>query len=286
MNDIAILPNEKKPKAYEAAGAACDFLRSLGMRVLADTADRGRLDADEYLDIDDLYNKCDAAVIFGGDGTMLRHAVGLARASVPMIGVNSGTLGYLTELETNEIRLLSALKDGGCRTEERMLLEAEVFSGTVRTAQAYALNEALISRGAVVKMLDFNLECDGTAVASYRSDGLIVSTPTGSTAYSMSAGGPIVDPRLDSFVVSPVCPHAFAAARALVFSPDSVLSAAVTSADDGDILFTCDGRQCATLESGDVVTVRRSELRAKLIRIKHDAFYQTLYGKFYAGRRI
>ena len=176
MNDIAILPNEKKPKAYEAAGAACAFLRSLGMRVLADTADRGRLDADEYLDIDDLYNKCDAAVIFGGDGTMLRHAVGLARASVPMIGVNSGTLGYLTELETNEIRLLSALKDGGCRTEERMLLEAEVFSGTVRTAQAYALNEALISRGAVVKMLDFNLECDGTAVASYRSDGLIVST--------------------------------------------------------------------------------------------------------------
>ena len=150
----------------------------------------------------------------------------------------------------------------------------------------YALNEALISRGAAVRMLEFRLDCDGTAAATYRADGLILSTPTGSTAYAMSAGGPIVDPRLDAFTACPVCPHAFAAARALVFSPESVLTAAVTAAEAGDIQLSCDGRAVAALQSGDCLTVRRAALRTRLIRIKKDAFYQTLYRKFNAGRSI
>ena len=178
-----------------------------------------------------------------------------------MIGVNSGTLGYPAELEQDEIPQLAALCGNDVRIEERMMLEASLDGRVID----YALNEALISRGAAVRMLEFRLDCDGTAAATYRADGLILSTPTGSTAYAMSAGGPIVDPRLDAFAACPVCPHAFAAARALVFSPESVLTATVAAAEPDKILLTCDGRTVAELQSGDCVSVRRAALRTRLI---------------------
>ena len=128
--------------------------------------------------------------MFGGDGTLLRYAVETAKASLPMIGVNSGTLGYLAELEQDEIPQLAALCGNDVRIEERMMLEASLDGRVID----YALNEALISRGAAVRMLEFRLDCDGTAAATYRADGLILSTPTGSTAYAMSAGRPHCPP--------------------------------------------------------------------------------------------
>lgn len=283
MKNIAVLPNRQTTRAAAAAADAVRFLRRCGLRVLAETENRDIVDADEYRSIaDGLFAACDAAVVFGGDGTLLRYAVETAKASLPMIGVNSGTLGYLAELEQDEIPQLAALCGNDVRIEERMMLEASLDGRVID----YALNEALISRGAAVRMLEFRLDCDGTAAATYRADGLILSTPTGSTAYAMSAGGPIVDPRLDAFAACPVCPHAFAAARALVFSPESVLTATVASAEPDKILLTCDGRTVAELQSGDCVSVRRAALRTRLIRIKKDAFYQTLYKKFNAGRSI
>ncbi len=211
MKNIAVLPNRQKTRAAAAAADAVRFLRRCGLRVLAETENRDIVDADEYRSIaDGLFAACDAAVVFGGDGTLLRYAVETAKASLPMIGVNSGTLGYLAELEQDEIPQLAALCGNDVRIEERMMLEASLDGRVID----YALNEALISRGAAVRMLEFRLDCDGTAAATYRADGLILSTPTGSTAYAMSAGGPIVDPRLDAFAACPVCPHAFAAARA------------------------------------------------------------------------
>ena len=283
MKNIAVLPNRQKTRAAAAAADAVRVLRRCGLRVLAETENRDIVDADEYRSIaDGLFAASDAAVVFGGDGTLLRYAVETAKASLPMIGVNSGTLGYLAELEQDEIPQLAALCGNDVRIEERMMLEASLDGRVID----YALNEALISRGAAVRMLEFRLDCDGTAAATYRADGLILSTPTGSTAYAMSAGGPIVDPRLDAFAACPVCPHAFAAARALVFSPESVLTATVASAEPDKILLTCDGRTVAELQSGDCVSVRRAALRTRLIRIKKDAFYQTLYKKFNAGRSI
>ena len=283
MKNIAVLPNRQKARAASAAAEAVRFLRRCGLRILAEEENRDIVDADEYRSLETgLFAACDAAVVFGGDGTLLRYATEAAKAELPVIGVNSGTLGYLTELEQNEIPQLAALCDDGLRIEERMMLESSLDGRIVD----YALNEALISRGAAVRMLEFRLDCDGTAAATYRADGLILSTPTGSTAYAMSAGGPIVDPRLDAFTACPVCPHAFAAARALVFSPESVLTATVTAAEAGDIQLSCDGRAVAALQSGDCLTVRRAALRTRLIRSKRDAFYQTLYRKFNAGRSI
>lgn len=169
MKNIAVLPNRQKARAASAAAEAVRFLRRCGLRILAEEENRDIVDADEYRSLETgLFAACDAAVVFGGDGTLLRYATEAAKAELPVIGVNSGTLGYLTELEQNEIPQLAALCDDGLRIEERMMLESSLDGRIVD----YALNEALISRGAAVRMLEFRLDCDGTAAATYRADGL------------------------------------------------------------------------------------------------------------------
>ena len=152
------------------------------------------------------------------------------------------------------------------------------------TAEEYgALNEILVCRGAVSKMIRLALRCNGTDVAAYRADGLIVSTPTGSTAYALSAGGPIIDPALSLISVCPICPHTFAGARPLVFSPDSGLEITVSSLYNGDIYLTADGKASRSVNYDDVITVTGSERSVRFIKLKSNAFYQTLYKKFKAG---
>ena len=167
------------------------------------------------------------------------------------------------------------------------MLEAKVFrAGDNEVFNGLALNEILVSKGTVARMLNITLDCDGTRVAAYRADGLIVSTPTGSTAYSMSAGGPIVDPRLNSLVACPVCPHAFASARAILFSPEALLTVTASSSHGGDMYLTCDGKTSFRLHGGDRVVLSRSPFALRMIRLKDNKFYETLFNKFNAGKDI
>ena len=217
-----------------------------------------------------------AVIALGGDGTVLGAAKIAVERDIPLLGINFGTLGYMTGLESGELRLLAGLKDGP-ETEERMLIDISAEHEGEERVLFTALNEAVLLRRPESGLAKFELRCDGATVCAYRADGLIIATPTGSSAYSMSAGGPIIDTKLDAFCVCPICPHALGS-RAMVFSPNSVLSVKNLSAD-GEVALTADGRALIALDEGDCVSVKRSAKVLKLLKLKKDAFYDVLYRK-------
>lgn len=219
----------------------------------------------------------DAIIALGGDGTMLNAARLAFKHNKPIMSINFGTLGYMSGLENGEISMLSALKSG-FDTEKRMLLDIKVIRNGEVVATSTSLNEAVLSRRSDGDIASISLLCDGATVCAYRADGLIFATPTGSSAYSMSAGGPIIDTKLDAFCVCPICPHALGA-RAMVFSANSLLEAINNNPDECKNLLISDGRSVCELKQGDRVTVSRSKRTLELIKLKRDAFYETLYNK-------
>ncbi len=218
----------------------------------------------------------DAVIALGGDGTMLKAASLAFRKNKPIMSINFGTLGYMSGLENSELDMLSSLKSGFC-TERRMLLDIKVERAGSIIAEATALNEAVVSRSPDGDIASIELKCDGATVCAYRADGIIIATPTGSSAYAMSAGGPIIDTKLDAFCVCPICPHALGA-RAMVFSPNSLLEAVNNNPNDGNNLIV-DGKTVCELKQGDIVRVSKSERTLEMIKLKKDAFYETLYNK-------
>ena len=215
----------------------------------------------------------------GGDGTILEAARRAASRGTPILGINLGRLGYMAELETSELDQLSHLFTGDFRVEKRSMLRVDVLSAQRELkAFCYALNEAAISNGSVSRIIDRQLFENGAPVTSYRADGLLIATPTGSTAYSMSAGGAIVDPSVPCFCVTPICPHSFAA-RPLIFSDQSVLEVKNICVREKMLYLTVDGKINFELYRNQVVRITKSELEAGLIRIKNTGFYQKLCKK-------
>ena len=223
------------------------------------------------------FRRCDTIIALGGDGTMLSASKFAYENDKPIMSINFGTLGYMCGLEKSELMLLSALKNN-FETEKRMLLDMKVIRNGETVCQSTALNEALIARRADGEMASILLQCDGVRVCDYRADGLIIATPTGSSAYAMSAGGPIIDTKLDAFCVCPICPHALGA-RAMVFSPNSVLEAVDMNRLGSGNLLISDGKSVCELVRGDRIIVCRSEKTLSLIKLKKDAFYETFYNK-------
>lgn len=219
----------------------------------------------------------EAVIALGGDGTMLRASRLAQEKNVPIMSINFGTLGYMSGLENSELYMLSALKSG-FSTEKRMLIDISVERNGKRIAESVALNEAVISRRADGEIAAIELRSDGATVCDYRADGVIIATPTGSSAYAMSAGGPIIDTKLDAICVCPICPHSLSA-RAMVFSPNSILEAIDRNRSEGNNILLSDGRQICELNNGDIVRVARSENVLELIKLKKDAFYEILYKK-------
>ncbi len=219
----------------------------------------------------------DAVIALGGDGTMLNASKIAYKKSKPIMSVNFGTLGYMSCLEKSELDMLSALKSG-FDTEERMLIEISVLREGKPIAEYTALNEAVIQRSVQGDIAFLELKCDGAVVCDYRADGIIIATPTGPSAYAMSAGGPIIDTKLEAICVCPICPHALGT-RAMVFSPNSVLEAVNMNDGEDCNALLADGRIICALKQGDVVSVKKSVDTLKLIKLKKDAFYETLYKK-------
>ena len=232
----------------------------------------------EHIRFGELSGDYDAIISLGGDGTMLNACRLAFENGNPILSVNFGHLGYMSGLEKRELSAISALAEG-FETESRMLISITVRRGGREIACVNALNEAVIARRADGDIASTALYCDGTAVCEYRGDGLIIATPTGSSAYCMSAGGPILDTKLEAFCVCPICPHSLGA-KAMVFSANSVIEAVCRSERGGNDILLADGRAVTELLAGDTVTVTRSEKAIRLIRIKRDAFYETLYKKF------
>ena len=224
-----------------------------------------------YDDGQELCYDADLYVVLGGDGSIMRVSRTAARHSIPILGINLGRVGYMAELEKDELHLIDSFFSGDYSIEHRMMLSVLTPDGVEHTA----LNDAVLSNGRVSKMVTFSMYNDGRFVSDYNADGIIISTPTGSTAYSMSAGGPVVDPLLECIIATPVCPHSLTS-RPLVFSKHSVLELKNETDRDIPMFVTLDGGDNMEIEYGQSIVIRSSALSTRLVRIKNEGFYSTL----------
>ena len=233
----------------------------------------------EYLSYDEIYERAELAIVLGGDGFILDASRRAAPAGIPILGINLGRVGYMAELEVDELDLLQKYFTGEYRIEERAMIEVRVVaSGEVQKFSAHALNDVVIANGTTARIVDLQLLDDGEVISNYRADGLIVATPTGSTAYSLSAGGPIVDPKLSCFCVTPICPHSLGA-RPLVFPDSAKLEIKNICVREKILHLTIDGKTTFDMFYGDVAEITRSPLSTKLVRIKSGSFYSKIRAK-------
>lgn len=223
----------------------------------------------------------DIAIAVGGDGTTLNVAKKASIKGKPTLGINAGRLGFMSGIEKNELHLLEKVVKGEYKVEERMMLKAEIIENGALKASVQCLNDAVITRGDVARLIDISVRCEGRKVTDTRADGMIVSTPTGSTAYSMAAGGPVVSPDNSCFVVTPICPHSLVN-RSIVFSSDKELELSVGV--DSNAYLSPDGESSFPINSNSTIIISKSELKAKLIKIKPDNFYEILNKKLIERR--
>ena len=265
---LAVFPYLNNEGVREFTDEIISELNSLGAEVIVEP------DIDEDFDI---------AIAVGGDGTTLSVAKRASVKNKPTLGINAGRLGFMSGLERNELSLLKNLFTKEYIIEERMMLKASVIQNGFNTGTYHCLNDAVISRGGVARLIDISVSCEGRPVTSTRADGMIVSTPTGSTAYSMAAGGPVVSPDNSCFVVTPICPHSLVN-RSIVFSSDKELELTVDSDKNNNIFLSIDGDCSIPVDSNSHIIISKSEFTAKLIKVKPDNFYEILNKKIIERR--
>lgn len=272
MKRIGVLPHTAKPPALQMAKELVQLLESRSIAVWLDEESSGLLGRP---DLAGPLAGLDAGIVLGGDGAFLRAGRRLAIVGVPLLGVNYGHLGFLTEIEPEEIGwAIDQLIAGDYRIEERFMLRASVIHEGEERANYYAINDIVVARGTLARIVSSHVYIGKSFVGIYRGDGVIVSTPTGSTAYSMSAGGPILHPGLEAVVVTPICPHTLGA-RSIVTAPDDRIAINFESTND-ELLLTVDGQLGDALVQGDEVLVERAAQRARLIRLHERTFYDIL----------
>ena len=273
----AILPNLDKRGSKELVEKLGVFLKSNNIEpYLPDSICCAGYDA---LPEDDLFNSCDVVVTIGGDGTIIRYAKRAAECNKPILGINAGRMGYLANIEQDEYKLLSKLSTGEYTVENRMMLEIEVKDCGKTTGVYYALNDAVITGGFISRIIDISANVEGDNI-SYRADGLVIATPTGSTAYSMSAGGPIIDPKMDCICITPICSYA-SASKPVIAGANQTIVFNASSRKRIDIFLTVDGRKAASIKPQTDVIIRRAKRSVKLIRLNERSFYKTLSSKFF-----
>lgn len=281
---IALLPNLRKAHAPRCTHEIIKCLHELGAKIYMRASDRQQAyDADRWVDdFQELLGSCSAAIAVGGDGTIIHEARHTAIAGRPILGVNTGRLGFVAGLEPNELGLLKNLVRGNYTLENRLMLRARFETdGVIR--QTDALNDVVIARGTRSKIIDFEVGFNDNEMTHYRADGLIFATPTGSTAYSLSAGGPVLDPGVSAFLLTPICSLSLAS-RPVVFSPDACLTVKTFSAAEEQNYLTVDGDDAIPLQAGQQVIVSRSPYTAQFIKLKQNHFYEVVNKKLIERR--
>lgn len=232
-----------------------------------------------FLPAEESYKSVDAIIVLGGDGTILESARRAAPFGVPVMGLNLGRLGYMAELEMSELDQIERIVSGDYKLEKRSMLNIELLNANGETRKnEYALNDAVLSNGTISRVVDLELYEGGSKIANYRADGMIIATPTGSTAYSLAAGGAIVDPRLACFCVTPICPHSLLS-RPLIFPDSACLEIKNVCHREKTLFLTVDGRVNYELVCGEIVRITRSPLTTSFIRLKEESFYEKLRQK-------
>ncbi|MBR5322817.1 MAG: NAD(+)/NADH kinase [Clostridia bacterium] len=278
MKKIALNIKNNTEEGIRVAQETADILCDLGCSLYAsDSSEKyiGKRKNVFYSDEGDFLREAECVIVFGGDGSIMRTA---HRTRLPILGINLGRIGYIAELETNELQLLNELVNDNFSLENRMMLNYTVTKGGCKTAEANVLNEVVLSKGGYSVMSEIELVCNGEEVGKYFADGLICTTPTGSTGYSLSAGGSIIDPGMECFGVSQICPQSFYA-KPLIFGGSSVLEFRKGWRGHGKIVLNGDGDFVCEIEHGDVVTVKKSDVYTKLIKIKKNNFYSVMRSK-------
>ncbi len=232
----------------------------------------------EHIPENEIYDKADVIITVGGDGTIIRYAKLAALKNKPVLGINAGRVGFLANMEPNELELLTKLKTGDYTTEDRILLDISVCEDGKEVYRQTAMNDLVITSGFISRIIDIKAYIENDCI-SYRADGLIVSTPTGSTAYSLSAGGPIIDPLSENICITPICSHSLTA-RPIILNKNSVLRLKAISYKHSDIYMSVDGRRGHVIRKNTEVTVTRAAHTVKLIRLDNKSFYKVISEKF------
>ncbi len=284
MKTVGIATKPRRPEAAEVVRSLLAWLQARGCRALIDEETAGLLGRGDGLPRPHLVEQADLMVVLGGDGTLLSVARTAGPREVPVLGVNLGGLGFLTEIPLDELYpILGGVLDGEVRPIRRLMLTCGVERGARRVAEYVALNDAVINKGAMSRIIDLETSINGEYVTTYRADGLIVSTPTGSTAYCLAAGGPILYPTLGALVLTPICPHTLTN-RPLVV-PDDVTIEIVQGSASEEVSLTLDGQIGFHLQHRDAVVVRRAPKMLSLIASPKRNYFEVLRTKLKWGER-
>ena len=284
MKNIILTPNPYRDKNFQTVRQAMEVLQGAGLNpklCLPFDVDRSfDLPRDlRFSKLDREMPNAECVICFGGDGTILHMAKAATRRNVPILGVNIGTMGFMAELEATELDKLALLAKDAYTLDNRMMLDVTVQRDRDIIFHDICLNDVVITKGAVARIVHLEVKCDGVQAMECGGDGIVIATPTGSTAYSLSAGGPIVEPEAQNIIITPICAHDVAS-RCIVTSHKRVINVGLVRNARRNAFLSVDGGKALRLNMGDTVTVKKSNLETKLLRLKDRSFFDVVNTKF------
>ena len=284
MKHVILTPNPYRDKDFRTVRAAMSILKDAGIEAKVclpfDVDKSFELPKDiRFHRLDREIHNAELVICFGGDGTILHMAKTATRKNVPILGVNIGTLGFMAELESSELHMLSRLADNEYTIDKRMMLDVVVQRDRDIIFHDIGLNDVVVTKGSVARIAYISVKCDGVQALQCGGDGVIIATPTGSTAYSLSAGGPIVEPEAKNILITPICAHDIMS-RCIVASDKRTISLELVQNARRNAFLSVIGGKSVRLNMGDVVTVKKSNLETKLLRLKDRSFYDVVSMKF------
>lgn len=286
MEHFYIITNKPKDEQLQITDEVVSFLEAKGKRCTLCVRDKSAeeyrkntLQARQEIQVP---KDVDCILVLGGDGTLLQAAGDTMDLDIPLLGINLGTLGFMAEVEKGSLKqALTALINGDYHVEERMMLDGQLFHGGEKVKEFHALNDIVLTRTGSLKIVSYDIYVNGQFLNSYHADGVIVSTPTGSTGYNMSAGGPLVEPQAKLLLLTPICPHTIGA-RSIVLSSEDVIEIKVQSSHNGErqeLEVNFDGSLTRQMCQGDSIKICRSERVTKFIRLSKVSFLEVLHKK-------
>ena len=284
MKKVILTPNPYRDQDFSTVREAMRILREVGIEVRVclpfEVDDHFELPKDlRFSRLDRELPGASMVVCFGGDGTILHMAKAATRQGIPILGVNIGTMGFMAELESTELDQLKRIASGDYSIDERMMLDVTVFRDRDIIFHDIGLNDVVVTKGAIARIVHLGVQCDGVQVMECGGDGVIIASPTGSTAYSLSAGGPIVEPEAKNMIITPICAHDVGS-RCIVTSEKRVITVALTKNARRNAFLSVDGGRAFRMNMGDLATIKKSNMTTKLVRLKERSFFDVVSTKF------
>ena len=284
MKNVILTPNPYRDRNFQTVRSAIQILKDAGMRPTVclpfDVDKSFELPKDiRFSRLERELPGADVLVCFGGDGTILHTAKAATKRGIPILGVNIGTMGFMAELENTELHRLGQLASGDYTLDNRMMLDVTVQRDRDILFHDICLNDVVVTKGAVARIVYLSVECGGVQAMTCGGDGVIVATPSGSTAYSLSAGGPIVEPDARNIIITPICAHDMGS-RCVVASDRRVVTVRMVQNARRNAYLSVDGGKALRLNMGDVATIRKSRFETKLVKLNNRSFYDVVNAKF------